>query len=268
MSCRTAAAREPPGLLTQVLDPETGEVDPDSPGVIDKRGNPGRAQQGVSIGRSPDVVDAGGERVVGTFEGRRRRSTTGPPGTRWPCSTPALSACCLPRLTLCSTLRGRAESPEGVDVAVDGIAPQAAFGWRELRGGTRQAASFPSTWITATTSLGPAGPRGHAPAPGRTARQPLTSLHASRGCGSRGRGGGPRAGGRSRRCRTRRDLLYLGRHRVRQPRGPGTRRAAPPARRHAVVSRVEHAAVRESARGVWSRRASRYPGLRWVPTGW
>ena len=44
------------------------------------------------------------------------------------------------------------------------------------------------------------------------------------------------------------DPLHRRRHRVRQPGDPGAGRAAPPEKRHVVVSRVEHAAVREATR--------------------
>jgi hypothetical protein len=53
----------------QVLDPETGEVNPDSPGITINEAVELRPGQSVSIGRVPDVVDADGERVVATFEG-------------------------------------------------------------------------------------------------------------------------------------------------------------------------------------------------------
>jgi hypothetical protein len=53
----------------QVLDPETGEVTPDSPGITINEAVEVRPGQSVSIGRVPDVVDADGERVVTTFEG-------------------------------------------------------------------------------------------------------------------------------------------------------------------------------------------------------
>jgi hypothetical protein len=53
----------------QVLDPETGEVNPDSPGITINEAVEVRPRQSVSIGRVPDVVDADGERVVATFEG-------------------------------------------------------------------------------------------------------------------------------------------------------------------------------------------------------
>jgi len=53
----------------QVLDPETGEVNPDLPGVTINEATEVPPKQSVSIGRVPTVVDADGERVVGTFEG-------------------------------------------------------------------------------------------------------------------------------------------------------------------------------------------------------
>jgi hypothetical protein len=53
----------------QVLDPETGEVNPDSPGITINEPVEVRPRQSVSIGRVPAVVDADGERVVATFEG-------------------------------------------------------------------------------------------------------------------------------------------------------------------------------------------------------
>jgi hypothetical protein len=52
----------------QALDPETGEVDPDSPGITINEAIEVEPDQSVSIGRVPTVVDADGERVVGTFE--------------------------------------------------------------------------------------------------------------------------------------------------------------------------------------------------------
>jgi hypothetical protein len=57
------------GFSLRVLDPETAQVTPGAPGVTidsDIRVQPG---QSASIGRVPDVVDADGERVAGTFEG-------------------------------------------------------------------------------------------------------------------------------------------------------------------------------------------------------
>lgn len=57
------------GFSLRVLDPETGEVNPDSDGVLindEVSAQPGEA---VSIGRVPDVQNAEGESVAGTFEG-------------------------------------------------------------------------------------------------------------------------------------------------------------------------------------------------------
>ena len=57
------------GFSLRVLDPETGEVNPDSDGVLvndEVRVRPGEE---VSIGRVPDVQNAEGEPVAGTFEG-------------------------------------------------------------------------------------------------------------------------------------------------------------------------------------------------------
>ncbi len=53
----------------RVLDPETAEVNPDAPGITINEPIEVAPRQSVSIGRVPDVVDADGERVVGTFEG-------------------------------------------------------------------------------------------------------------------------------------------------------------------------------------------------------
>ena len=57
------------GFSLQVLDPETAQVDPDSPGVTISEAVEVQPGDNVSIGRVPDVVDADGERVAGTFEG-------------------------------------------------------------------------------------------------------------------------------------------------------------------------------------------------------
>lgn len=57
------------GFSLRTLDPETGEVNPDSEGVLindEVRVQPGEE---VSIGRVPDVRNAEGEQVAGTFEG-------------------------------------------------------------------------------------------------------------------------------------------------------------------------------------------------------
>jgi hypothetical protein len=53
----------------RVLDPRTGEVNPDSPGITINEPVKVDPGQDVSIGRVPDVVDAAGQRVAGTFEG-------------------------------------------------------------------------------------------------------------------------------------------------------------------------------------------------------
>jgi len=57
------------GFSLQVLDPETAQVDPDSPGVTISEAVEVQPGDSISIGRVPDVVDADGERVAGTFEG-------------------------------------------------------------------------------------------------------------------------------------------------------------------------------------------------------
>jgi hypothetical protein len=63
------------GFGFNVLDLETGEVNPDTEGLLISSGEDGggeiqlEAGQEVSIGRAPDVVDQDGERVAGTFAG-------------------------------------------------------------------------------------------------------------------------------------------------------------------------------------------------------
>jgi hypothetical protein len=57
------------GFSLRVLDPETAQVDPESPGVTISDAVEIQPQQSVSVGRVPDVVDADGEQVAGTFEG-------------------------------------------------------------------------------------------------------------------------------------------------------------------------------------------------------
>ncbi len=52
----------------QVLDLETAQVDPGSPGVMISEAVRAQPGQGVSIGRVLDVVDADGERVAETFD--------------------------------------------------------------------------------------------------------------------------------------------------------------------------------------------------------
>jgi hypothetical protein len=57
------------GYTLRVLSPENAQVDPDAPGVTissDVRIPP---QGSASVGRVPDVVDADGDQVSGTFEG-------------------------------------------------------------------------------------------------------------------------------------------------------------------------------------------------------
>jgi hypothetical protein len=56
-------------FTVRVLDPETAEVNPDAPGLTINEAIVLQPQQSVSIGRVPNIVDADGERVVGTFEG-------------------------------------------------------------------------------------------------------------------------------------------------------------------------------------------------------
>ena len=65
-------SRQPVNLQNftlRVLDPETAEVNPDLPGVTINEAVVLQPRQSVSIGRVPRIVDADGERVVGTFEG-------------------------------------------------------------------------------------------------------------------------------------------------------------------------------------------------------
>jgi hypothetical protein len=57
------------GFSLRVLDPESGEVDPDAPGVTITDPIEVQPGQSVSVGRVPSVVDANGEKVAGTFEG-------------------------------------------------------------------------------------------------------------------------------------------------------------------------------------------------------
>jgi hypothetical protein len=57
------------GFTLRVLDPETAEVDPELPGVTISDAVELQPRESVSIGRVPDIVDADGERVAGTFEG-------------------------------------------------------------------------------------------------------------------------------------------------------------------------------------------------------
>ena len=57
------------GFSLRVLDPETAQVDPDSPGVTITEPIEVQPRESVSVGRVPNVVDADGEKVAGTFEG-------------------------------------------------------------------------------------------------------------------------------------------------------------------------------------------------------
>ena len=57
------------GFSLKVLDPETAQVNPDAPGITINESVKIQPRESVSIGRVPDVVDADGERVAGTFEG-------------------------------------------------------------------------------------------------------------------------------------------------------------------------------------------------------
>jgi hypothetical protein len=57
------------GFSLRVLDPETGEVNPESDGVLINDAVRVRPGQEVSVGRVPDIADAEGNRVSGTFEG-------------------------------------------------------------------------------------------------------------------------------------------------------------------------------------------------------
>lgn len=57
------------GFSLRVLDPETGEVNPDSEGVVINEQIGVQPGQEVSIGRVPDVQTAGGGPVTATFEG-------------------------------------------------------------------------------------------------------------------------------------------------------------------------------------------------------
>lgn len=57
------------GFSLRVLDPETGEVGPDAAGVTINEEIEVQPGESVSVGRVPDIVDADGRRVAGTFEG-------------------------------------------------------------------------------------------------------------------------------------------------------------------------------------------------------
>ncbi|MGB3683866.1 MAG: hypothetical protein WA990_15425, partial [Rubrobacteraceae bacterium] len=57
------------GFSLRVLDPETGQVNPDSDGVLINDEVQVQPGEQVSVGRVPDVQDAEGNPVAGTFEG-------------------------------------------------------------------------------------------------------------------------------------------------------------------------------------------------------
>ncbi len=57
------------GFSLRVVDPETGDVTSDSPGVEVNERTRVRPGRSASVGRVPDVVDADGRSVRGTFEG-------------------------------------------------------------------------------------------------------------------------------------------------------------------------------------------------------
>lgn len=57
------------GYTLRVLSPTDAQVDPDAPGVTINSDVSIPPQESASVGRLPDVVDAGGEEVAGTFEG-------------------------------------------------------------------------------------------------------------------------------------------------------------------------------------------------------
>ena len=57
------------GFSLRVVDPESGDVNTDSPGVeVNERTRVGSGKS-ASVGRVPDAVDADGRQVKGTFEG-------------------------------------------------------------------------------------------------------------------------------------------------------------------------------------------------------
>jgi hypothetical protein len=57
------------GFSLKVLDPETAQVNPDAPGITIDESIKIQPRQSLSFGRAPDIVDADGERVAGTFVG-------------------------------------------------------------------------------------------------------------------------------------------------------------------------------------------------------
>ncbi|QYJ14587.1 hypothetical protein Rxycam_00389 [Rubrobacter xylanophilus DSM 9941] len=60
------------GFSLRVMDPETGEVGPDSPGVVVNQRLTLRPGESASLGRGPEVTDGAGRSVDGTFEGGQR----------------------------------------------------------------------------------------------------------------------------------------------------------------------------------------------------
>ena len=66
---RTERAVNLQGYTLRVLSPEDAQVDPDAPQVTVNSDIRIPPQASASVGRVPDVVDADGERVMGTFEG-------------------------------------------------------------------------------------------------------------------------------------------------------------------------------------------------------
>lgn len=57
------------GFSLRTLDPETGEVNPESATVVIEDPVEVEAGRSVSVGRAPDVVDADAKQVAGTFSG-------------------------------------------------------------------------------------------------------------------------------------------------------------------------------------------------------
>ena len=66
---RTGRAVNLQGYTIRVLSPEDAQVDPDAPQVTISSDVRIAPQASASVGRVPDVVDADGDRVSGTFEG-------------------------------------------------------------------------------------------------------------------------------------------------------------------------------------------------------
>jgi len=66
---RTERTVDLQGYTLRVLSPEDAQVDPDAPGVTISSDVEIPPQGSASVGRVPDVVDADGDQVSGTFEG-------------------------------------------------------------------------------------------------------------------------------------------------------------------------------------------------------